>query len=100
MIKQSEERIKILKQFRTITGVGKTCSLDFWNIGLRSNNDIARQNPGVLYDRLNTIIRTKHDLRMLYTFRCAIYSAVEKDQDNEKLKQWYWKDKFYKGQET
>jgi hypothetical protein len=30
------EKSNVLKQFQTIPGVGKACSLDFWNIGLRS----------------------------------------------------------------
>lgn len=95
MTKQTDEKIKVLKQFRTIPGVGKACSLDFWNIGLRSINDLAQQNPRVLYDRLNTISGIEHDMCMLYTFRCAVYFASEKNPDNEKLKWWYWKDKFY-----
>lgn len=95
MNKPTIDKNRVLKQFRTIPGVGKACSLDFWNIGLRSISDLEGQNPKILYDRLNTLTGTTHDICMLYTFRCAVYFATEIDHDIEKLKWWYWKDKFY-----
>ncbi len=89
------DKNKVLKEFQTIPGVGKACSKDFWNIGLRTIGDLKAQNPAILYDRLNKITGLTHDICMLYTFRCAVYFATEKDHDDEKLKWWYWKDKQY-----
>jgi len=88
----------ILKQFQTIPCIGKACSLDLWNIGLRSIADLKGQNPGILYEKLNTITGMKHDICMLYTFRCAVYFASETHHDKEKLNWWYWKDKSYNEQ--
>ena len=95
MNKATIDKDKVLKQLRTIPGVGKASSLDFWNIGLRSISDLEGQNPRILYDKLNTITGMSHDICMLYTFRCAVYYATEKDHDREKLKWWYWKDKVF-----
>ena len=95
MNKTTYGKAGILKQFQTIPSVGKACSLDLWNIGLRSIADLKGQNPRILYDRLNTITGMTHDICMLYTLRCAVYFATEKDHENEKLKWWYWKDKIY-----
>jgi hypothetical protein len=86
---------RILKQFQIIPGVGKAVSLDFWKIGLRSVSDLKGQNPRLLYDRLNTITGMEHDICMLYTFRCAVYFATEKEHDIEKLHWWYWKNQQY-----
>jgi len=91
----TSERDKVLRNLREIPGVGKACSLDFWNIGLRNITDLKGQNPKVLYDRLNMITGMTHDICMLYTFRCAVYFATENDHENEKLNWWYWKDKEY-----
>lgn len=85
----------ILKQLQTIPSIGKACSLDLWNIGVRSIADLKGQNPNVLYDRLNTVSGITHDICMLYTFRCAVYFATEEHLEKEKLKWWYWKDKSY-----
>jgi len=95
MSKVTIDKDKVLKQFQLIPGIGKSISLDFWNIGLRSIADLAGQNPGILYDKLNSITGVKQDICVLYTFRCAVYYATEKYHDKEKLKWWYWKDKMY-----
>ncbi len=86
---------KILKQFQIIPGIGKACSLDLWNIGLRSIADLEGQNPNDLYEKLNKVTGAKHDICMLYTFRCAVYYATEQNHDKDKLNWWYWKDKAY-----
>lgn len=88
-------KAKILKQLRLIPGLGKACSLDLWNIGIRSISDLAGQSPGLLFDKLNTVTGATHDVCILYTFRCAVYFATEKNHDKEKLNWWYWKDKTY-----
>lgn len=95
MNNQSVLKAKVLKEFQQIPSVGKACSLDFWNIGLRSIADLEGQNPSILYDKLNTITGVKHDICMLYTFRCAVYFATENNPVKEKLNWWYWKDKSY-----
>jgi len=89
------DKEKVLKQLKTIPGIGKACSLDLWNIGIRKVSDLKGQNPAVLYDRLNTFSGVKNDICLLYTFRCAAYFATENDYEKEKLNWWYWKDKYY-----
>jgi hypothetical protein len=91
----SLDKSSVLKQFQTIPGIGKACSHDLWNIGLRAVEDLSGKNPNVLYERLNDATGIKHDICMLYTFRCAVYYATEKRHDKRKLKWWYWKDKTY-----
>ena len=95
MNKTTTNKEKILKQFQTIPSIGKACSLDLWNIGLRSIDELAGQNPRVLYNKLNNLTGVNHDICMLYTFRCAVYYATEKTHDKNKLYWWYWKDKIY-----
>jgi hypothetical protein len=95
MSKIKSDKEDRLKQLQSIPGIGKACSIDLWNIGIRNISDLAGQNPGVLYDRLNTLSGVKHDICMLYTFRCAVYFASKDDHEKEKLNWWYWKDKNY-----
>jgi len=95
MAKMVSDKDKVLKQLQTIPGIGKACALDLWNIGIRSISDLAGQNPAVLYERLNIYSGVKHDICMLYTFRCAVYFATESETESEKLHWWYWKDKSY-----
>lgn len=83
---------KALAEFRTIPGVGKTIAEDFWNIGLRSIDDLRAQDPQKLYDLLCQYQKCKVDRCMLYVFRCAVYFATEKNPTPELLKWWNWKD--------
>ncbi len=89
------DKEKVLKQFQTIPSIGKACSLDLWNIGIRSIGDLKGQNPNVLYHKLNSISGVTHDICMLNTFRCAVYFATEDHHEKKKLNWWYWKDKNY-----
>ena len=86
---------KVLKQLQEIPGIGKACSIDLWNIGVRKISDLEGQNPQILYDRLNRYSGATHDICMLYTFRCAVYYASEENHETEKLNWWYWQDKTY-----
>jgi hypothetical protein len=95
MSKTISKKENILKEFQQIPGIGKACSLDLWNIGLRSIADLKGKNPAVLYDTLNIVTGVKHDICMLYTFRCAVYYATEKKHVKEKLNWWYWKNRPY-----
>ncbi len=95
MNKTISHKEKVLKQLQTIPGIGKACSLDLWNIGIRSIADLKEKNPGVLYHKLNTITGATHNICMLYTLRCAVYFATEQQHDKKKLNWWYWKNNIY-----
>jgi len=95
MNKTISDKEIVLRQLQSIPGIGKACSLDLWNIGIRNLSDLSGQNPSVLYDKLNIYSGVRHDIFMLYTFRCAVYFATEVNHEKEKLNWWYWKDNFY-----
>ena len=86
------EKEKTVAEFRQIPGVGKTLAQDFWDIGLRSMNDLKNADPVALYIALCKFQNTKVDRCMLYVFRCAVYFASHKNHDPELLKWWNWKD--------
>ncbi|MBC7694628.1 MAG: hypothetical protein H7141_04190 [Burkholderiales bacterium] len=56
---------KILKALQTIPGIGKACSIDLWNIGIRSIDDLVGANPKILYEKLNTVTGFQHDICIL-----------------------------------
>ena len=87
---------EILRELRLIPGIGTACANDLYLIGIHSISDLRNQNPRHLYEKLNAVTHSNHDICMLYTFRCAVYFASEKKPAQEKLKWWYWKNKKYK----
>ncbi len=89
------DKNQALKQLQTIPGIGKSISLDLWNIGIKSIDDLKGNNPQKLYAKSNKLAGVRQDPCLLYTFRCAVYYATEKKLKKEKLNWWYWKDKKY-----
>lgn len=89
------DKKQILKQLQTIPGIGKSISLDLWNLGIRNIEDLKGKNPYKMYEKSNKLAGVKQDPCLLYVFRCAVYYASEKKLKKEKLNWWYWKDKKY-----
>lgn len=94
------EKQSTLNELRRIPSIGKACAYDLWKIGIKKTDDLKYRNPKELYERLNELTGTRHDICMLYTFRCAVYFASTKKPSPEKLKWWYWKDKKYHEEAT
>ncbi len=90
-----EQKKEVLKELRTIPGIGKACSIDLWNLGIRCVSDLKGKNPAKLFKKLNSITGKQHDICMLYVFRCAVYFASENKLNKKKLNWWYWKNKSY-----
>ncbi len=95
MPQQNLDKSKILRKLQVIPGVGKSISLDLWNLGIKKVADLKGRNPKTLYNRSNKLVGVKQDPCLLYVFRCAVYFASEKKLTKEKLNWWYWKDKIY-----
>ncbi len=81
-----------IKAFRQIPGVGESIAEDFWNLGLRSLDDLVGADPEALYKAICEHHGCQVDRCMLYVFRCAVYYATETNHDPEKLKWWNWKE--------
>lgn len=82
----------VLKDLRRIPGVGKSIAVDFWDLGLRSVDDLRGRDPEALYADMEALAGRHVDRCMLYVIRCAVYFAETPDPDPELLKWWSWKD--------
>ncbi len=83
---------EILKQLRTIPGVGKSIAVDLRELGVSSVGDLVDRDPEDLYESLCRLKGCRVDRCMLYVFRCAVYFASDSSHDPELLKWWNWKD--------
>ncbi|EMO27327.1 pathogenicity locus [Leptospira interrogans serovar Bataviae str. HAI135] len=90
--KKHTEQNDILKKFQTLPGVGKSVSMDYWNLGFRSLEGIRNADPEELYVRCCKLHGGYVDRCMLYVFRCVHYSLNTEKPNSEKLKWWNWKD--------
>jgi hypothetical protein len=90
-MKEDPNQTRILKEFQTIPGVGKSIAMDLWEMGYRSNSELINQNPDEMYDRFCEMKGMHIDLCLLYVFRCAVYFVSNNKHDPELLKWWNWK---------
>lgn len=93
MITTEQTKQAVIKELRTIPGVGKAVAEDLWNLGMRSVQDLKGHDPEELYHHLCVLQGTQIDRCMLYVFRCAVYHASSEQYDPELLKWWNWKDR-------
>lgn len=87
------KREEVLRELRTIPGVGKSISQDLWNLGIRSVAELKNKNPALLYQRHCIRIGKPVDRCLLYVFRCAIYYASHLQHNPALLCWWNWKDR-------
>ena len=88
----SLDKNSILKELQQIPGVGKSISLDLYNLGIRSINDLIGKDPEALYDAFCRQQGCVVDRCLLYVFRCAVYFASTANPEPALLKWWWWKD--------
>lgn len=90
--KNSQQLSDTGKELQKIPGIGKSISEDLIDLGYRAINELAGENPEMMYQNL-MVLRGRHiDRCVLYVFRCAVYYASNVDHEPELLKWWHWKD--------
>jgi hypothetical protein len=87
------EKQSVLKELRTIPGVGKSISVDLWDLGIRSVGALKNSNPETLFRKYCHLVGHPVDRCLLYVFRCAVYYASNKRHDPKLLLWWNWKDR-------
>jgi hypothetical protein len=93
VIPRSNVNPSALEDLCRIPGIGPSLARDLFDLGIRRVADLRRRNPETLYQRLCELRGVHQDRCVLYTFRCAVYFATEKQHDPERLKWWNWKDR-------
>jgi nucleotidyltransferase/DNA polymerase involved in DNA repair len=86
-------REKALQELRSIPGVGKSISIDLWNLNIHSVAALKDKNPEELYRKHCILAGQPVDRCLLYVFRCAVYYASRKRHHPELLLWWNWKDR-------
>ena len=87
-----DERRAVLRELRTIPGVGPSLAQDLFSLGIRRVADLKRRSPERLYRQLERQTGTHQDRCVLYVFRCAVYFAQTPAPDPARLLWWNWMD--------
>jgi hypothetical protein len=78
------------RRLRDLAGVGPTILADFAELGIRNVDQLARQDPVKLYDRLSKLRGTRMDPCVRDVFSAAVAHARNPDLAAEQRKWWYW----------
>lgn len=82
---------KTLKELEKIPWIGPKSSRAFWDVGVRSVEDLKGEDPEELYEEIRKQGDPTINIVFLYVIRCAIYYLREDHYDPKLLKWWNWK---------
>lgn len=87
---QIKERRADERQFQDLVSVGPAIERDFVMMGIRNVEQLAKQNPKKMYDKLCKLTGERQDPCVLDTFEAAVAQAVNPRLPAEKCQWWYW----------
>ena len=73
-----------------LISIGPAMLRDFELLGIRSVEQLAKQDPQKLYDRLGRVARQHQDICVLDVFEAAVAQARDPRLPVEKCQWWYW----------
>ena len=88
-----KRKSEIIKELKTIPGIGEKLADILEGLGIKSVSDMKNRNPEKLYEKLCKQKKRNIDRCVLYTFRCAEYYSSNTKHNPELLKWWNWKEK-------
>jgi nucleotidyltransferase/DNA polymerase involved in DNA repair len=78
------------RQLADLISVGPAMLRDFERLGIRNIEELARQNPRPLYERLCRITGDRVDVCCLDVFSAAVAQARNPRLPAEQCQWWYW----------
>jgi hypothetical protein len=88
---------EVIRELSVIPGIGPSLAADLHLLGIRDVASLKGRSAEHLYEKLCRLVGQRVDRCVLYTFRCAVYFASEKNPESEKLKWWNWMDDSPRG---
>ena len=82
-----KEETRALKDLKS---VGPATLKDFELIGVKTVEQLKREDPHVLYQKLDKASNGKINICCLDVFKCAIEQAKDPNLPSEKCKWFYW----------
>ena len=78
------------RQLRDLISIGPAMLRDFDLLGIRSVNQLAKQDPQKMYARLERLTGQHQDPCVLDTFQAAVAQARNPRLPAEQCQWWYW----------
>jgi hypothetical protein len=98
--KRSPGQVDETRTLADLSSIGTAMLGDFALLKIRSVEQLAKQDPQRLYDRLCRLTGTRQDPCVLDTFHCAVAQARDPKLPAAQRQWWYWSRKRKAGELT
>ncbi len=78
------------RQLAELTSVGPAMLRDFEMLGVKSVEQLAREEPKEMYERLGRIVGARQDPCVLDVFTAAVAQARDPELPPAQRQWWYW----------
>ena len=78
------------RQLQDLISIGPAMLRDFERLGIRSVQQLAKQQPRKMYSRLQRLTGQHQDICVLDTFEAAVAQARNPRLPAERCQWWYW----------
>jgi len=88
------------RQLADLISIGPAMLRDFKLLGIRTVEQLARQEPRLMYEKLSRKVGQRQDPCVLDTFCAAVAQARNPRLPAEKCQWWYWSRKRKKSRQS
>jgi len=81
------------RELKDLISIGPAMLRDFEILGIRSVEELAKQQPHKLYEKLGRVARQHQDICVLDTFAAAVAQARNPRLPAEQCQWWWWSKK-------
>jgi nucleotidyltransferase/DNA polymerase involved in DNA repair len=81
------------RQLRDLISIGPAMLRDFELLGIRSVEQLAKQDPQRMYEKLGRVAKQHQDICVLDVFCAAVAQAKNPRLEAEKCEWWWWSTK-------
>jgi hypothetical protein len=85
------------RQLKDLISIGPAMVRDFELLGVRSVEQLARQDPDKMYRNLGRVAKQHQDICVLDTFRAAVAQARDPRLPAEQCQWWWWSEQRKSG---
>src|SRR4051812_7558346 len=78
------------RRLQDLISIGPAMMRDFELLGIRSVEELAKQDPERMYEKLCRVTGKSHDICCLDVFSCAVAQAKDPLLAAEQCQWWYW----------
>ena len=83
---------KAFQSLQDLPAIGPALARQLYLLGFRDSKELAGQDPEQMYDKMKELLGDSLDRCVLYSYRCAVFSADHPEISKKELLWWNFMD--------